>query len=138
MRHLKKRILQDRREKTLLIGSSALSGRIGRSSQRRCAVLQKLQIFPEDVAALSIVKHIAREQHLFFDHIHQRGIVRDQPDVYKRQGLCGSAKKMGALSCSSNSRNSANSDPLSRDRLFIGLSFSASTIAFLVSLACLE
>ena len=53
-------------------------------------------------------------------------------------GLCGSAKKMGALSCSSNSRNSANSDPLSRDRLFIGLSFSASTIAFLVSLACLE
>ena len=53
-------------------------------------------------------------------------------------GLCGSAKKMGALSCSSNSRSSANSDPLSRDRLFTGLSFSASTIALLVSHACLE
>ena len=53
-------------------------------------------------------------------------------------GLCGSAKYTGALSCSSNSRNSANSDPLSRDKLFIGLSFSASTIAFLVSHACLE
>ena len=53
-------------------------------------------------------------------------------------GLCGSAKYTGALSCSSNSRNSANSDPLSSDKLFIGLSFSASTIAFLVSPACLE
>ena len=53
-------------------------------------------------------------------------------------GLCGCAKYTGALICSSNSRNSANSDPLSRDRLFTVLSFSASTIAFLVSLACLE
>ena len=79
MRHLKKRVLQDRREKALLIGSSALSGRIGRSSQRRRAVFQELQIFPKNVAPLSIIEHIAREQHLFFDHIHQSGIVRDQP-----------------------------------------------------------
>ena len=53
-------------------------------------------------------------------------------------GLCGSAKYTGASSCSSNSRNSANSEPLSSDRLWTGLSLSASRIASLVSDACLE
>ena len=48
------------------------------------------------------------------------------------------AKYTGALSCSSNSRNSANSDPLSSDKLLYWLILQRSTIAFLVSPACLE